>query len=79
VTSSSSVAKSRDILVNNAGLIPSCQLKELAFAEWRRIMATKELFDVLAQRQAIPRAPTTADLVGTLSFLAGDDAAFVRA
>ena len=160
-----------DILVNNAGLIPSCQLEELAFAEWRRIMATnldamfltckrfvpqmrtkhwgrvinmtsntygqvtkglthniaskagvigftralasevgadgitvnaigpgftrtpgtlalgsgyrgtssEELFDVLAQRQAIPRAPTTADLVGTLSFLASDDAAFITA
>jgi NAD(P)-dependent dehydrogenase (short-subunit alcohol dehydrogenase family) len=160
-----------DILVNNAGLIPSCQLEELTFAEWRRIMATnldamfltckrfvprmrakrwgriinmtsntygqvtkglthyiaskagvigftralasevgvdgitvnaigpgftrtpgtlalgsgyrgmssEELFDVLAQRQAIPRAPTTADLVGTLSFLASDDAAFITA
>ena len=160
-----------DILVNNAGLNPSCQLEELAFAEWRRIMATnldamfltckrfvprmrtkrwgriinmtsntygqvtkglthyiaskagvigftralasevgadgitvnaigpgftrtpgtlalgsgyrgtssEELFDVLAQRQAIPRAPTTADLVGTLSFLASDDAAFITA
>lgn len=160
-----------DILVNNAGLIPSCQIEELAFAEWRRIIATnldamfltckrfvprmrskrwgriinmtsntygqvtkglthyiaskagvigftralasevgadgitvnaigpgftrtpgtlalgsgyrgmssEELFDVLAQRQAIPRAPSAADLVGTLSFLASDDAAFITA
>lgn len=165
------VAGGCDILVNNAGLIPSCQLEELTFTEWRRIMATnldamfltckrfvpgmrakrwgriinmtsntfgqvtkglthyiaskagvigftralasevgadgitvnaigpgftrtpgtlalgsgyrgmssEELFDTLAQRQAIPRAPTTADLVGTLSFLASDDATFVTA
>jgi NAD(P)-dependent dehydrogenase (short-subunit alcohol dehydrogenase family) len=51
----------------------------LALGSTYRGMASEELFDVLAQRQAIPRAPTTADLVGTLSFLVSQDAAFVTA
>jgi NAD(P)-dependent dehydrogenase (short-subunit alcohol dehydrogenase family) len=36
-----------------------------------------EEFDALARRQAIPRAETPEDLVGTLSFLTSDDAAFI--
>jgi NAD(P)-dependent dehydrogenase (short-subunit alcohol dehydrogenase family) len=51
----------------------------LALGSGYRGMSSEELFDVLAQRQAIPRAPTTADLAGTLSFLASDDAAFITA
>jgi NAD(P)-dependent dehydrogenase (short-subunit alcohol dehydrogenase family) len=35
------------------------------------------LFDVLAQAQAIKRTQVPADLVGVLSFLASDDAAFI--
>jgi NAD(P)-dependent dehydrogenase (short-subunit alcohol dehydrogenase family) len=34
-------------------------------------------FAAIAQRQAIPRTQTPADLVGTVSFLTSDDAAFV--
>jgi len=36
-----------------------------------------EFFDILAQQQAIPRTSLPSDLVGALSFLASDDAAFV--
>ena len=34
-------------------------------------------FAVAASRQAIPRQQVPADIVGTLSFLCSDDAAFV--
>ena len=34
-------------------------------------------FAAIAQRQAIPRTQTPADLVGTVSFLTGDDAGFI--
>lgn len=40
---------------------------------------SEQLYDMLAERQAIPRAPTTQDLVGTLSFLASSDADFITA
>ena len=36
-----------------------------------------EEFEVLSQRQAIPRPEVPADLVGTMSFLTSDDAAFI--
>jgi len=51
----------------------------LALGDSYRGMSSEELYDVLARRQAIPRPPTPADLVGTLSFLASDDAAFITA
>ncbi|WP_435283490.1 SDR family NAD(P)-dependent oxidoreductase [Streptomyces koelreuteriae] len=35
------------------------------------------LFDLLAQQQAIPRTEEPSDLVGALSFLASEDAAFI--
>ena len=38
-----------------------------------------EEFDALAKRQAIPRGEVPEDLVGALSFLTSDDAAFVTA
>jgi 3-oxoacyl-[acyl-carrier protein] reductase/(S)-1-phenylethanol dehydrogenase len=37
----------------------------------------EKLYETLAQRQAVPRPPSPNDLVGTLSFLASDDAAFI--
>ena len=51
----------------------------LALGDSYRGMSSEELYDVLAKRQAIPRPPAPADLVGTLSFLASDDAAFITA
>jgi NAD(P)-dependent dehydrogenase (short-subunit alcohol dehydrogenase family) len=51
----------------------------LALGSGYRGMSAEQLFETLAQRQAIPRPPQTADLVGTLSFLASDDAAFITA
>jgi len=47
-----------DILVNNAGLNPSCQLEELAFAEWRRIMATNLDAMFLTCKRFVPRMRT---------------------
>jgi NAD(P)-dependent dehydrogenase (short-subunit alcohol dehydrogenase family) len=38
-----------------------------------------EHYEAVAQRQAIPRLSTAADLVGTLSFLTSDEAAFITA
>lgn len=35
------------------------------------------MFDAIVQRQAIPRPPTPEDVVGTLSYLLSQDAAFV--
>jgi NAD(P)-dependent dehydrogenase (short-subunit alcohol dehydrogenase family) len=35
------------------------------------------LYAAVAQKQAIPRPETPSDLVGTLSFLASEDAAFL--
>jgi NAD(P)-dependent dehydrogenase (short-subunit alcohol dehydrogenase family) len=40
-------------------------------------MSQDEFFEVVASMQAIKRVGTVADLVGTVSFLTGDDAAFV--
>jgi NAD(P)-dependent dehydrogenase (short-subunit alcohol dehydrogenase family) len=40
-------------------------------------MSQDEFFDVVANMQAIKRVGLVSDLVGTLSFLASDDAAFV--
>jgi NAD(P)-dependent dehydrogenase (short-subunit alcohol dehydrogenase family) len=51
----------------------------LALGDGYRGMSAEQLFDTLAQRQAIPRPPRTTDLVGTLSFLASDDAEFLTA
>ncbi len=51
----------------------------MALGSTYRSMSSEQLYEVLAQRQAIPRPPTTADLVGTLSFLASDEAAFLTA
>jgi NAD(P)-dependent dehydrogenase (short-subunit alcohol dehydrogenase family) len=49
----------------------------LALGGSYRGMSSEQLFETLAQRQAIPRPPKTTDLVGTLSFLASDDAEFL--
>lgn len=49
----------------------------LALGSSYRGMSSEQLFETLAQRQAIPRPPRTTDLVGTLSFLASDDAEFI--
>lgn len=38
---------------------------------------SEQLYGILAERQAIPRIPMPEDLVGTMSFLASDDAAFM--
>ena len=51
----------------------------LALGSGYRGMSSEQLFETLAQRQAIPRPPKTTDLVGTLSFLASDDAEFLTA
>jgi NAD(P)-dependent dehydrogenase (short-subunit alcohol dehydrogenase family) len=40
-------------------------------------MSTAALFDFMANMQSIKRGETVADLVGAISFLASDDAAFV--
>ncbi|MBD1834828.1 SDR family oxidoreductase [Cyanobacteria bacterium FACHB-472] len=37
----------------------------------------QEIFDMVAARQAIKRTPTPDDVVGAVSFLASDDAAFI--
>jgi NAD(P)-dependent dehydrogenase (short-subunit alcohol dehydrogenase family) len=42
-------------------------------------MSQQEFFRVIADMQAIKRVETVADLVGVVSFLASDDAAFVTA
>ena len=42
-------------------------------------MSQQEFFRVIANMQAIKRVETVADLVGIMSFLASDDAAFVTA
>jgi 3-oxoacyl-[acyl-carrier protein] reductase/(S)-1-phenylethanol dehydrogenase len=42
-----------------------------------RVNASDEFFELLAQRQAIPRVPVPEDLVGVASFLASDDSAFM--
>jgi 3-oxoacyl-[acyl-carrier protein] reductase/(S)-1-phenylethanol dehydrogenase len=44
-----------------------------------RGISSEQLFETLAQRQAIPRPAKSSDLVGTLSFLASDDAEFLTA
>jgi len=50
----------------------------LALTNYRG-MAPDELYESMAQHQAIPRPLATDDLAGTLSFLVSDDAAFVTA
>ena len=42
-------------------------------------MSQQEFFHAIANTQAIKRVETVADLVGVVSFLASDDAAFVTA
>ena len=40
-------------------------------------MSNEELFDLMANTQSIKRSEEASDLVGTVSFLASDDAAFI--
>jgi NAD(P)-dependent dehydrogenase (short-subunit alcohol dehydrogenase family) len=40
-------------------------------------MSTAQLFDLMANMQSIKRGEQVSDLVGTISFLAGDDAGFI--
>ena len=40
-------------------------------------MTTDALFDLMAHMQSIKRSEVAADLVGAVSFLASDDAAFI--
>ncbi|HEY3926159.1 MAG TPA: SDR family oxidoreductase [Acidothermaceae bacterium] len=49
----------------------------LTRTEASSVNATEELFQALAKRQAIPRVPVPADLVGVISFLASDDSSFM--
>jgi len=40
-------------------------------------MSTAQLFDLMANMQSIKRGEQVSDLVGTISFLASEDAGFI--